>query len=438
MLAVTGWGLSALFQASVRQAFDRELSAAVDALSATVDTATGGGLSVARPPPDPRFFTPLSGRYWRVADVDAQGALAGVGVVSRSVWDERLTPPAALLAAALAAPGETKAGDLRRGPESLRLAIRIVRLPDRPASTALMVAADSAETVAAANRFTLALVAGLMVLATGLVAAIFLQVRLGLAPLRDMGGQLADIRAGRRERLDEGGPVELAPLAGELNALLTHNLEVVERARTHVGNLAHGLKTPISVILNETSGRNDPLSKTVSRQTLTMARQVEHWLKRASAAARAETLGARTPLGPVIEDLTRTLARLYRHDGVKIEASVEGQPIFRGEREDLDDLIGNLAENACKYGGGLVTVSARQTQRGRLEIIIDDDGDGLSEDQARRALKRGARLDESAPGSGLGLSICSDLAQAYGGALHLERAPLGGLRARLELPAADG
>jgi signal transduction histidine kinase len=229
----------------------------------------------------------------------------------------------------------------------------------------------------------------------------------------------------------------LAPLAGELNALLSHNQAVVERARTQVGNLAHALKTPISVVLNESRARTGPYAGLVMRQTETMARQVEHYLKRASAAARAETLGARTPVGPVIDDVSRTLARLYKADGVKVLAQVPEGLVFRGEREDLEDLIGNLAENACKYGGGLVEISAAATAPNMFDIIIDDDGEGLDDAEAVSALKRGARLDESLPGSGLGLSICEELARAYGGELHLERSPLGGLRAKLSLPLIE-
>jgi signal transduction histidine kinase len=437
VLAGTGWGLDFLFRGSVEAAFDRELAASVDALAASVDGAADGNLIVPRSPPDPRFSRPLSGRYWRVMDVTADGRFGAGSVSSRSLWDETLTPAPTLVASALAAPGVTQAADMRRGPEQLRLAVRVVQLPDRPTPTLLLVAADSVEIAQAANRFTFTLVAALIALTVGLLAAILLQVRLGLAPLRRMGEDLADIRAGRRERLDDGGPEELAPLARELNALISHNQAVVERSRTHVGNLAHALKTPLSVILNETGARDDRLSKLVADQTLTMSRQVEHYLKRASAAARAETLGARAEVAPVVDDLTRTLARLYRGDGVKVLSEVVGAPVFRGEREDLEDMIGNLAENACKYGGGLVEIHAARTEAGRLCVLIDDDGDGLSDAEARAALKRGARLDESAPGSGLGLSICADLAQAYGGALHLEASPAGGVRARLDLPAAD-
>jgi signal transduction histidine kinase len=437
VLVVTGFGLSALFRSSTQAAFDRELTISVDALASTIDIDAGGDLFVPRPPPDPRFTRPLSGRYWRVVDVEGPDKLIGAGVRSRSLWDEPFTPPFDLLARTVATPGETQAGNMTRGSEELRLAGRIVKLPGHSASTLLLVAADRRETVEASRRFDLALVAGLLTLALGLFAAIFLQVRLGLEPLRQMGRQLNEIRNGLRDRLEDDAPRELAPLAGELNALLSHNQAIVERARTHVGNLAHALKTPISVVLNESRDRTGPYAGLVVRQTETMARQVEHYLKRASAAARAESLSARTPVASVVEDVSRTLSRLFKGDGVKVIATCDPTLIFRGEREDLEDLVGNLAENACKYGGGLVDISASTTGENQFEIVFDDDGEGLNDVEAVSALKRGARLDETLPGSGLGLSICDELARAYGGTLHIERSPLGGLRARLTLPLAE-
>jgi signal transduction histidine kinase len=440
VMAATGAGLSALFAREVYAGFDREISASVDALAATVSTdPASGALTVPRPLPDPRFSRPLSGRYWHVADVTPEGVQLPGGVRSRSLFDELLAPPPGLAAAALAQPGLTQVADIDREGEPLRLSARIITLPDRSRPTLLLVAADRTETANAARRFTLILAGALAALAAGLMGAIWLQVRLGLAPLTRMGGQLADIRAGRRDKLDEEAPRELAPLARELNALVDHNQAVVERARTHVGNLAHALKTPLSVLRNESAARDDGFGGLVLRQTEAMTRQVDHWLKRAQAAARAEAIGARTEVAPVLDDVVRTLQRLYRPEGVRIDLTEPAPPglAFRGEREDLEDLLGNLAENACKYGGGLVEIAARALPDQRLELVVEDDGEGLTSDQAISALKRGVRLDESAPGTGLGLSICDELARAYGGSLTLERSGLGGLRARLDLPGID-
>jgi signal transduction histidine kinase len=437
VLATTGWGLSAVFKRSVEQTFDRELSATVDALAASVALQPDGTLEVSRPPVDPRFSRPLSGRYWQANDIAADGTALPGEARSRSLFDETFSIPALLVQQAIAAKGETRGSDLDRGGERLRVAIRVIQLPDRSTQTLLLVGADRSEIADAAGRFQLTVVLGLAALVLGLMMAIFFQVRLGLQPLREMGGELADIRAGRRESLTESVPVELAPLAREINALIGHNQTVVERARTHVGNLAHALKTPLSVLRNESAQRKDSFSELVARQTDTMVKQVEHYLKRASAAARAETLGARSDLKPVVEDIVRTLSRLYKAEGIKVVIVGEvPELVFRGEAEDLQDMIGNLAENACRYGGGLVEITVRETDDQRMEVSIDDDGEGLSDEQALAALRRGVRLDESQAGSGLGLAIATELAEAYGGTLTLKRSSLGGLCASLQLPLA--
>lgn len=437
VLAATGWGLSALFKRSVEQTFDRELTATVDALAATVTVAGDGTLTIGRPPVDPRFFRPLSGRYWQAADLDATGRVKPGAARSRSLFDETVSVPEEVVRDALAADGTTLTVNLDRGEERLRIAARVITLPERQTATLLLVTGDRSEIVEAAARFQLTVGFSLLALVLGLSLAIFLQVRLGLQPLRAMGEELSDIRSGRRDQLTEAVPVELAPLARELNALIGHNQAVVERARTHVGNLAHALKTPLSVLRNEASGRHDGFAEVVGRQTDAMARQVEHYLKRASAAARAEALGARTAIRPVVDDITRTLARLYRAEGVKLVLNGDVPDlVFRGEQEDLQDMIGNLAENACRYGGGLVEISVAPAGAQRLVIQIDDDGEGLSDEQALAALRRGVRLDETQTGSGLGLAIASELAQAYAGSLGLTRSPLGGLRATLDLPQA--
>jgi signal transduction histidine kinase len=278
----------------------------------------------------------------------------------------------------------------------------------------------------------------IVALAAALVAAVVLQVRVGLAPLTDLQGDLAAIRRGRRQRLEGEYPTEVEALTEELNKLLDHNRQVVDRARTHVGNLAHALKTPLSVLLNEAGETSGPFGALVRRQAEAMRANVDHYLARAHAAARAETIGARTDANPVVEDLARMLERLYgRRQDLDIRLDLAAGAVFRGERQDLEEMVGNLMENACKYGGGEVRVTLDAAGDSALAFTVEDDGPGLDEAARARALKRGERLDESAPGQGLGLSIVADLAQLYGGRLSLEESALGGLKARLVLPSAD-
>jgi signal transduction histidine kinase len=219
---------------------------------------------------------------------------------------------------------------------------------------------------------------------------------------------------------------------------LDHNQEVVERQRTHVGNLAHALKTPISVLLAEAHGHPGFLSEVVMRQSLAMREQVEHHLRRARAAARAQTSGERTQVAPVLDEIARTLERSFNAKGVTIDWDADDDLYFLGERQDLQEMAGNVMENACKWCAARVWASATNGSTGRLHLSIDDDGPGLAPEQRDEVLKRGARLDESAPGSGLGLSIVHELARAYGGDLALSQSRHGGLRIDLTLPRAEG
>lgn len=428
-LAATGWGLSALYRDAVQRGLDAELSVVVDGVTSGVRAERQGALDMPLPLADPRFTRPLSGRFWAIYDDGPQPELR-----SRSLWDEAPPVSPALREAAAAAPGETRFATAP-GPDAApyRLAVRSVRLETREAPILIVAGADRRPVDRDADRFAWTVAAALAALAVGLILAVLIQVRVGLAPVRQMQAGLAAIRSGARDRLDEDAPSELAPLARELNALLRHNQEVVERARTHVGNLAHALKTPIAVLVNEGRATGGALGDLVERQATTMSRQVDHHLKRAAAAARAETLGARTPVRPVVEDIVRMLSRLHGRRGVTITAEVTGDPVFRGEREDFEEMIGNLAENACKYGGGAVEIMASAGPEG-LVLTVEDDGPGLSEAERVEALKRGRRLDQTAPGSGLGLDIARDIAEAYGGRLLLSDSSLGGLRAELLLP----
>jgi len=269
------------------------------------------------------------------------------------------------------------------------------------------------------------------------VLATLFQVRFGLSPLRAIRQDLTAIRSGEAEKLEGQLPDEIRPLQHELNALIQSNREIVERARTHVGNLAHALKTPLSVITNEARGRKDPFAAKVIEQAEIMRTQITHHLDRARVAARSGAIGDITDVEAVVAALKRTLDRIYDGRGVALEVSAEPGLKFQGEKQDLEEMVGNLLDNACKWAKSRVRLEAARTDGSRnFIVLVDDDGPGLTEAERERAVKRGQRLDESKPGSGLGLSIVADLAHLYKGRLRLEPSPEGGLRARLELPAA--
>jgi signal transduction histidine kinase len=275
-------------------------------------------------------------------------------------------------------------------------------------------------------------------LGIGLIAAVIIQVRVGLRPLFALRREVADVRTGKSERLMGAYPTELEPLASELNALVAHNQEVVERQRTHVGNLAHALKTPLSVILTEASQNGGDLASVVERQARIMSQQVDHHLRRARAAARTQGLGERTEVGPVIEELARALEMIFRDKVTDIRLDCADDLMFVGERQDLLEMAGNVMENACKWCRKRVRVTAAASAGARtFTIVVEDDGEGLPPAQRESVLRRGERLDESAPGSGLGLSIVDELARAYSGAIQLGESRLGGLRVELTLPRAE-
>jgi signal transduction histidine kinase len=287
------------------------------------------------------------------------------------------------------------------------------------------------------QRFDTAILIGFVLLGLGLVLAASLQIAYGLRPLGRISREIAEIRGGRAERISEGAPREIAPLAHEINALLDSNRGIVERARTQVGNLAHGLKTPLSVVSNEAAAASGPLAEKVSEQVAIMRQQIDHHLRRARIAAGVPVAAGVTEVAPVVEALARTMKKV--HCDRALDLALDLEPVrFRGERQDLEEMIGNLVDNACKWASSRVVIAAAADPAGgrqSVRITVDDDGPGLPAAQREAVARRGGRLDETKPGSGLGLAIVSDLAALYGGTLTLAEAPAGGLRTALSLPA---
>lgn len=304
------------------------------------------------------------------------------------------------------------------------------------ADFAVLVAAATDEIEDDLMEFNTLLWGATAALGAGLALAVFFQVWAGLAPLNRLKEKLSLIREGRADKLEGTFPSEVNPLVSELNALLVHNAEVVARARMHVANLAHFLKTPLTVLSNEAAQSRGPLAETVTRQTQSMRRQVDHYLARARAVGSRQVIGTRTEIGPLAADLARALERIYTERGIEIELDIPPGLAFRGERQDLEEMIGNLVDNACKWAQTGVWVTAKPFPPGFVVIAISDDGRGLNEEERQRVMSKGERLDESKPGSGLGLSIVREIAGLYGGTLKLGKAVQGGLLVELHLPAS--
>jgi signal transduction histidine kinase len=434
---VTAVLLAFLFQHAAIRRVDQGLHELIDNL-VRYSTVDPGSQEVFAPPlTDERALAAYSGRYWEIAEPTAQGGVRPL-VRSYSLFDSTLKTPPDLVARFKAAPGKGVAYDTR-GPldEPLRARAQQNVLPGRPTPVIFLAAEDRSEVDHDVRRFVAATAAAFLVLGGGLIAAIVLQVRVGLRPLFELRREVAAVRRGKAERLAGAYPQELTPLSEELNALVAHNQEVVERQRTHVGNLAHALKTPISVMLTEAGQRPGPLAEVVARQAEAMRQQVDHHLRRARAAARTQGQGERTSVAEVLDELARTLERIFQDKGVRIDWDAQDDLFFLGERQDLLEIAGNAMENACKWGRQHVRVRAGPVEPDWLELTVDDDGPGLPEEGRAAVLRRGERLDESAPGSGLGLSIVDELARAYGGFVALETSPIGGLRVRVRLPCAE-
>src|ERR1700748_100096 len=436
ILTVTGFTLSSVYRNATERAFDRRLNLYLRTLIAEVATPDE--------PPDrqfqslgePLFELPLSGWYWQITRTDTEKPDVRA---SRSLWDRKL-PKLDERGLDLTAAGIRVA--YVDGPEGQNL-----RMVERPVDLGsdgkflVSVAGDASEIFDETRSFDYYLGGTFIALGVVLLLTTIFQVRFGLAPLKRISESIADIRSGRAERLEGVFPVEIAPLARETNALIDANREIVERARTHVGNLAHAIKTPLSVIVNEASAHGpDPFASKVLEQADLMRDQVAHHLERARIAARVTIVSTITEVAPAIEALRRTMEKIHRDRAILIEAQVDPSARFRGERQDLEEMAGNLVDNACKWASSRVFIEVlveRPAEPGAgpmLRILVDDDGRGIAAAERATVSRRGPGVDESKPGSGLGLSIVIDLAALYGGSLALGSAPIGGLRAELVLP----
>lgn len=435
VLAVAGLVLSSLYRASVERSFDARLHVYLKSIVAGVASAPEDSSYNPGNFGEPRFDLPLSGWYWQIRPV---GERKGETVTSSSLWDQTLPLLSDL------GVGEGK-GFTReayvRGPGGQRLRMVERRIDFGFGATyAMAVAGDANEIDADISSFEKTLGVALGLLGLGVVASTVFQVRWALAPLTRISHALAAIRSGEALRLEGEFPHEIKPLADEVNALIQANQDVVERARTHVGNLAHALKTPLSVITNEARAHDDPFAHKVEEQAGLMREQIQHHLERARAAARISVTTETADVADVVEGIERAMERIYHDRKLKLRVQVPSELRFRGERQDLEEMCGNLIDNACKWASSVVAVEAYPetvTPEGpRLRLTVDDDGPGMPPNLREDAMKRGQRLDESKPGTGLGLAIVGDLAALYGGRFVLAAAPQGGLRAELVLPAA--
>ena len=423
LLGLGGFALDRVLADTLRSGFDEQLASNLKAMINTADLDEAGEVRLLRPLGDQRFSEPYSGLYWQISG----GGMAEFP--SRSLWDRQLGP-------------QPRGGDCRQPcvydsaifpGEPLRIMGRSVRLPGARTSFYFQVAQSSRDLERQMANARSILVWSLSVLGFGLIGMVVLQSTFGLAPLRRVSDAIAAIRTGRAERVQARFPVEVAPLVSEINELLAHSEAQAQAARRHAGNLAHALKTPMSVLIGEAQGRDDPLARAIEAQVQVMRRHVDHQLARARAGGRRAASTARTPVWPALEAIVRTVERI--HQGrVTIDLAGNRDAAFQGERQDLEEMLGNLVENAAIHGGGraFITVEADGPM---LRILVEDDGRGIPEAARARLFERGERLDTDKPGTGLGLAIVKEVAELYGGAVSLaESEDMGGLLVVLSLP----
>lgn len=439
VLPIAGIIIDSVYRQEVRDSFDERLQQLLTIVHAdSIDSADGLPDSPGQIG-EPLFYITHSGWYWQIKPL---GDAPGQPQVSPSLATSLLPSP---YEAAIKPDIQGTRWMDADGPNDQRVriaeAVYIAGDDDETGPKYSIVVAGPLDWLdARVSGFTRQLAIALTFAGLALVAVTLVQVRFGLSPLRAIERGLSAIRSGQAAQLDEHLPAEIEPLQKQLNALLQSNQDIIDRARTQVGNLAHALKTPLAVIVNEAREDKSAFAQKVAEQARTMRDQIGHYLDRARMGASAGSVVRVTEVLPVAEALQRALERIYRDKGIVITVKCPQNARFQGERHDLEEMLGNLLDNACKWANSRVhlTVTGKpgsRTAAPRFAIAVEDDGPGLTEAERKQIGKRGLRLDETKPGSGLGLSIVRDLASSYrGGQLRLEASPLGGLAAILDLP----
>lgn len=422
MILLLGGGvaLDRVLVTAVTRNFDNQLEYVLTAMIASAEIGPDGEIFLNRPLGDQRFLEPNSGLYWQIS---GEGH---ADFPSRSLWDRTLE------GVQTHRDTETHIYDSEQfRDEPLRILERTIILPDSEVDWLFQVAQSRDGLNAQTSEIRSILVNSFLLLALGLIGMAALQTLYGLWPLRKIRKAIAEMRTGQQTRVSEPMPNEVTPMVDELNQLLDHNEKQAEEARRHAGNLAHALKTPLTVIMNSATAKADDLADTVIRESGVMRRQVDHHLARARAVGRRGNAHSRTRVWPSLQAVERAVGRLYKH--VRIDIDGDNEAVVSVERQDLDEMIGNLVENAAKYGGGSVFVTV-ETGDSFVDLLIEDDGRGIPEEERQRIFDRGVRLDTGKPGTGLGLAIVRDVAEIYQGSVSLESSEdLGGLLVRLRL-----
>ncbi|MBZ9982703.1 GHKL domain-containing protein [Mesorhizobium sp. BR-1-1-8] len=422
--------ITTLYRQASERGFDSLLSAHLFNLIGSIGISDTGALTGAPDLGDLRFSEPNSGWYWSV-----EPASEGVhGNLHSSSMTRTIPSPDVADVPFNANFQRSYAAQGIDGEELVVFESEFV-LDAKNRAARFRVMGNKTELEQEIATFQRRLLTYLSLFGVGMIAINAIAILLGLQPLRRVRNALAMVREGTAQRLDGQFPAEIEPLANETNALIENNRRIVERSRTQVGNLAHSLKTPLAVLLNEGRALGGAKGQLIAEQAASMQKQVDHYLQRARVAAQRDSVVYRTPIAPLVQRMVRVLQKLNPQTNLSLSLPPI-EIVFAGEREDLEELLGNLLENAMKWAKSAVSISVAPVgdkDDNMFEIAIEDDGPGIPEEKAREALKRGRRLDETKPGTGLGLAIVADLVNEYGGILLLERSGMGGLKAVVRL-----
>jgi len=406
------------------QHYDAHVKMHMEELTGASHFTQDGKFSLAFNPSDPRYRELNSGWYWEVKQAgQILKRSFSLGENSLNLKSVKPTPDLAVYEI--------------MGPQNKILRVHVIEIKVDPRQEPLVFLATAptegiTEDVADYSNH---IVFYFIALGIGLLLAVVLQVRVALKPLKAISTGISDIRAGKATKLPEDQLEDVQPLVDELNNLLDHNAVLVKRARNQLGDLAHSVKNPLTVINNAVHSMDIAQKDLILKQTTDIRRSVDHYLSRARTYGTEKVLGSRSSIKTATEDLVYAMQRIYKERDLVFDLSRLQGCWFKGEEQDLEEMLGNLLDNACKWAKSRVSIRCG-TGDGRLEISVEDDGPGIAVEKFENVMCRGGRLDESKPGHGQGLGIVKDITALYGGSLELARSDLGGLQAKLDLPAA--
>ncbi|KWU01405.1 histidine kinase [Vibrio toranzoniae] len=420
MILAAGIGIPKLVNDYLVDDMKQQLSLTMDELTANIETNNHGALIMAERLSDPRLNQPYSGIYWRASTQDQI-------IRSRSLWDKDLTIKRSPIHTSVKGPKE----------EKLIYIEQDIYLPELSDPVTITIGMNDNSLESTLNQLTGQVWLILLLLFVGVLLLIGIQVSWSLLPLNKMQRELALLRKGEQQGLSDNYPKEVSPLVSDLNALLFHYQELLERARNHAGNLSHALKTPLSVLKNEIERLPDDDKKLLQEPIHQIQSQIDYHLGRARMAGAMNILSVKSSPCERVEAIAMAFDKVYADNNVTMVNELDLELDVAVEKTDLDEMLGNLLENSYKWARSIIRVHAKDLTDGNVELIVEDDGQGIPEEKLEQVTKRGVRLDETTPGTGLGLNIVNEMAHSYRGSLTLGKSSMGGLRASLILKVSQ-